>query len=84
MTVTAKMLLTDITAHAWSGGKTLTFRAVYDPNLPEDERFAKATPAGEFKMTVDNPAALEQFELGKHYFVDFRPVAAAAPEPAAA
>jgi hypothetical protein len=28
-------------------------------------------------MSIDNPAALEQFKAGEHYFVDFSPAPAA-------
>lgn len=49
-------------------------RAVYDHSIPENERFTRATPWGELKMQVSNPAA--QFEVGKSYYLDFTPVEA--------
>lgn len=52
----------------------LTFRSEYDPTLPEDIRFSRATPIAEIKMTVDNPAAVSQFSLGQHYYADLSPV----------
>ena len=73
MTVRTKMYLTEITEHSW-GGKTLKFETVYDENIPEDQRFQKATPSGSIKMSIDNPTALAQFEIGKHYYVDFNSV----------
>lgn len=74
MSVRAKMKLASVTAHHYgSNSKTLRFQCEYDPSLPEDQRFAKATPSGHIEMQVDNPAALEQFELGKSYNVDFTP-----------
>ena len=73
MTVRAKFTLTSIKSHAYSSGKTLTFQAVYDQSIPEDQRFQKATPWGQFEMTIDNPAALEQFELGKAYYFEASP-----------
>lgn len=39
----------------------------------ENEGFWKYTPAGSIKLHIDNPAALEQFEQGKEYYVDFAP-----------
>lgn len=81
MTVRAKLHLSAITESAW-GGKTLKFTTHYDASIPEDQRFQKATPSGSFEMTVDNPAALEQFKLGQHYYVDFNPVAAPAQQAA--
>lgn len=68
--VRGKFTLHEIHQMAY-GGSTLIFRAEYDPDLPEDQSYAKATPSGEIVMTVDNPAALAQFELGKAIYVDF-------------
>lgn len=74
MTIRAKMVLSSITSHSWSkDSKTLKFTTQYDQSIPEDQRFQKATPSGFIEMQVDNPAALEQFELGKGYYVDFTP-----------
>ncbi len=71
MTVRAKFALTSITSHSWSPtSKTLKFTPQYDPSIPEDQRFQKASPSGMFEITIDNPAALEQFELGKTYYFD--------------
>lgn len=47
------------------------FRATFDKM---DSDFTQATPWGELKMGVTNPAALAQLELGKAYFLDFTPV----------
>lgn len=75
MSIRAKMQLTHITETVWGnqGARILKFNAVYDDTIPEDRRFQKATPSAEFTMTVDNPAALEQFKLGGKYYVDFVP-----------
>lgn len=51
----------------------VNFSTVYDPNIPEDQRFQKATPCGDIKMQIDNPEALKQFQPGKSYYVDFTP-----------
>lgn len=42
----------------------------------ENEEFFKWTPGGEIYLSVVNPAAAEQFEVGKEYFVDFTPAPA--------
>lgn len=47
------------------------FSAVYDPDAPEDQRFAKATPVGSLSMQVDNPDVT--FEPGKYYYLDITP-----------
>lgn len=55
----------------------VTFRTVYEPDADKDTenaRFTKATPWGEIRLGIDNPAAREQFEVGKLYYVDFNPV----------
>jgi hypothetical protein len=72
MSVRAKFQLVSIEEHAF-GGKTLKFSAQYDDRIPEDRRFMKATPWGEFSMCVDNPDALKQFENGKFYYLDMAP-----------
>lgn len=51
--------------------RNFTFQAVYDHTTAENERFTRATPWGELKMRVDNPAV--QFEVGKYYYLDFTP-----------
>lgn len=72
MTVRALFQLVAIKEH-FTGSKTLTFGAEYDNTIEEHRRFQKATPYGQFEMTVDNPAALEQFHLGKYYYFDVSP-----------
>jgi hypothetical protein len=52
------------------------FRTVYEPDATKDTenaRFTRATPWGEIRLGIDNPAALEQFIAGKEYYVDFTP-----------
>lgn len=72
MAIRCKMQLQQITEHAWSKtSKSLRFQACYDTSIPEDQRFAKATPSASIEMQVDNPTALEQFKLGHYYYVDF-------------
>jgi len=46
------------------------FRPEYDESIPEDRRFQKATPSGELRMMVDNPAALDALQLGNTYYLD--------------
>lgn len=53
------------------------FLPQYQPEVPEDQRYAKASPCGELKLTVTNPAV--QFEVGKHYYLDFTAVEDQAP-----
>lgn len=43
-----------------------------DPNH-ENKKFWDATPSGDITMYITNPAAVDQFEAGKEYYVDFTP-----------
>lgn len=75
MSIRAKFQVTSITEMAWSKThREITLSPQYDTSIPEDRRFAKATPAGSLTMTVDNPAASDQLELGKFFYLDFVPV----------
>lgn len=77
--VRTKMQLVEVTSVAWNPfTKRLKFSCYYDPSIPEDDRFQKATPSGDATFLVDNPTALERFEIGKFYYVGFEAV----PEPA--
>jgi hypothetical protein len=73
MAVRAKFMLTSIKKHCWGDSQTFVFNAQYDTTIPEDRRFAKASPSGEFTIQVDNPLAAAQFELGKQYYFDITP-----------
>ena len=71
MTVRAKFMVVEKTQFAWSKDSVkIKLSPQYDNNIPEDQRFAKATPSGEFWMQVDNPSAAEALELGKTYYID--------------
>lgn len=68
MTVRAKVTCESIS------NNTVKFRTVYEPDEQknkENASFTKATPWGEILMGIDNPTALEQFQVGKYYYVDF-------------
>jgi hypothetical protein len=52
------------------------FTPQYDMSIPEDRRFQKASPWGEFTIMVDNPAVFDQFKLGQAYYLDLSPVPA--------
>lgn len=40
---------------------------------PGNESWSKWTPSGRVEMTISNPEAVKQFEVGVDYFVDFSP-----------
>lgn len=69
ITTRAKFHCDSDTRHAWSDTAiTYHFQAAYDPSVPEDQRFAKATPTGEMKILVDNPNV--EFQRGAYYYLD--------------
>ena len=53
--------------------RQLSFSAVADGKTPEAERYHRYTPNGELRIGIDNPAASDQFEVGKLYYLDFTP-----------
>ena len=54
--------------------RTYRFTAQYDQSIPEDVRYAKASPSGELRIQVDNPAV--SFTPGRSYYLDFTEVPA--------
>jgi hypothetical protein len=70
MTVRCKFVLTEIRNHHYGKGQTFVFTAQYDQSIPEDQRFATATPNGRFEMYVDNPPVQAAYKLGQAYYFD--------------
>ena len=56
----------------------IRLEAVYNDGDKENESWSKYTPSGQVVMTVTNPSAVDAFELGEFYYVDF--IKADAPE----
>lgn len=52
--------------------RTLIMSPVYADSDPEHEntKFWDASPSGRFELTCVNLEAVEQFELGKEYYID--------------
>lgn len=74
--VRSKMTVTQVTEYNNSArGRTVKLQAIYDPELPEDQRFVKATPQASMEIYIENPAAFEQFKPGMTFYVDFTEVA---------
>jgi len=73
--VRAKFVVQSVKAYAY-GGKEIEASAVTGGSneIPENQRFHKATPSGTIKMMVDNPPAAEVFVPGMEFYVDFTPV----------
>lgn len=47
------------------------FVAMYDDRMPEQQRYARYSPSGEFTIQVDNPAVA--WEPGLFYYFDVTP-----------
>jgi hypothetical protein len=73
--VRCKMFLIGI-EEQMGGGKKYRFMTVYDGSIPEDQRFAEASPSGMFEVQINNPVAQAFFELGKAYYFDAHPAQA--------
>jgi hypothetical protein len=72
--VRAKFTVQSITQHAgWKDARVVRLSPVAADGIPENERYHKYTPSGSIELTIDNPAASGQFELGKSFYVDFTP-----------
>jgi hypothetical protein len=55
--------------------RTVVMSPVYgngDPNH-ENTKFWQASPGGKLELSIVNAAAVEQFEVGKEYYLDFTP-----------
>jgi hypothetical protein len=56
-------------------GVEVTLHPVYsDDKSNPNYTWSQATPSGEVRLYISNPAAHEAFELGKTYLVTFAPV----------
>ena len=77
MNVLARFWVKEITHHhrdqPGEACATIKLSAAYN-NGKGNEDWSRWTPQGEISMMVTNPAAIEAFELGKHYQIEFSPV----------
>jgi len=66
----AKFRCTEEGRTFWTSAEATHYRfdPVYDPDIPEDVRYATATPTGKLELTVTNPSV--SFELGSFYYLD--------------
>ncbi len=71
MIVRAKFKVVEVTQFDAGPDRKVKLGAVYDPLIPEDQRFAQATPSGECWLYINNPAAAAQFKPGHTVYLDF-------------
>jgi len=77
MKTRAKMVVSEISTNRYNvnnGTVKIRLECQYDPTIPEDQKFFSMTPTGHFEMTVNNPAVIEQLQLGKFFYLDLVPV----------
>src|ERR1043165_7404587 len=84
MSVKAKFTCVKAEPYSYDGGKTtagknITMNAVVrygndDTRFDENESWSQATPSGQLLIHISNPAAFDQFEVGKYYYLTFEPV----------
>jgi hypothetical protein len=56
------------------GGAQAIFRCTYDQVISDENKgFQKATPSGEARFQIDNPAAISQLVIWKYYYFDISP-----------
>jgi hypothetical protein len=48
-------------------------QAAYNDGDPGNAEWSKYTPSASCSMHITNPSAIDAFEVGKFYFVDFTP-----------
>lgn len=73
MSVVTKFTVTRIENNLHEGGFKNT-KVYLEPRYEKtvlDKSFSEATPSGQIVMDITNPSALEQFEIGKPFFVTF-------------
>jgi hypothetical protein len=70
--IMAKFSCESVTTFSF-GQRQAVLRAVTGKKgeMDENASFNKATPSGELKITIDNPAAVDFFQPGKEYYLDF-------------
>lgn len=74
MTVRAKFYVTSIQHHHTPRREAVCAEVKLAPVYGDENKpWSEATPQGSISMLITNPAAIDAFELGKAYFVDFTP-----------
>lgn len=69
--IRAKFVVTQVTKYEGANDAHVVLEPRYDSKLPEDQRFAEATPCGRLEMQVTVPSVIEQFTPGRIFYLDF-------------
>lgn len=70
MSVRAKFKCSSITIFEGES-REYSFSAVYGKDGTDNAQWSKWTPNGNLKMTINNPACFDKFEVGEEYYLDF-------------
>ena len=77
MNIRCKFSVVGLTEHSWKGVEgpmyTVELQAAYDPSIPEDQAFARATPSGSCKFMTDRRNVLEKCRPGRSFYVELIP-----------
>lgn len=74
MKVRAKFYVTSIQHHHTGRPEKVCAEVKLAPVYGDANKpWSEATPQGQIAMTITNAAAIDAFELGKEYYVDFTP-----------
>ncbi len=87
MAVRAKFYVREVSQFVWSAGqrplvdqKTVKMSVVMGPD-GDNAEWAKASPSGNLEITITNPAAFNQFEVGQYVYLTMEPVPFQEPTP---
>lgn len=69
MTVRAMMFCSTVESDA-NHGQRVKLYTQYDQTIPEEKRFAEASPSGAFEVYIKNPVVQGFFVPGKKYYFD--------------
>lgn len=78
MNVRAKFFVSEV-KHAATPGSDPFATVILQPVFgsygdgKDNESWSKYTPSGKIEMSITNPKAIDAFEPGKAYFIDFTP-----------
>lgn len=74
MKVQAKFYVTSIQHHHTQDPKAVCAEVKLAPVYGDENKpWSQYTPQGAISMTITNPTAIEAFELGKSYLLEFTP-----------
>jgi hypothetical protein len=71
MSVKAKFQVQTITRNSWNPDAAAVRLNAVTTGSKENETWAKYTPSGTIEMYIENPDAIQEFALGKSFYLEF-------------